>query len=73
MTDERRALLTEKEVKILTGERDVSDNYKYTVASRVRSKIEKLDEDMNALEEYREGVLLDELRAVVCDTDEEEG
>jgi hypothetical protein len=67
MTDERRALLTEKEVEILTGERDVTDNYRYTVASRVRSKIEKLEDDMSVLEEYREGVLLDELRAVVCD------
>jgi hypothetical protein len=67
MTDERRALLTPDERDILTGEKTVSDNHKYTVVSRVRKKIQKLDDDMTALEEYSDGLLLDELRDVVCD------
>ncbi|ELY84288.1 hypothetical protein C486_00759, partial [Natrinema gari JCM 14663] len=36
MTDQRRALLTEREREILTGEADVTDNYRYSVESRVR-------------------------------------
>jgi hypothetical protein len=67
MTDDRRALLTPDERDILTGEKTVSDNHKYTVVSRVRKKIQKLDDDMTALEEYSDGLLLDELRDVVCD------
>lgn len=63
---ERRALLTPDEYKILVGEKEVSDNHKYTVVSRVRRKIQKLKEDLDALEEYGDGKLADELREVVC-------
>lgn len=65
MVDERRALLTGSEREILLGEQDVSDNHYYTVVSRVRSKISKLEEDMTALEHHE--TLADELREVVCD------
>ena len=65
MSDERRALLTDSEREILRGEREVSDNHYYTVVSRTRTKIEKLKEDMEALEEH--GELLYELQEVVCE------
>jgi hypothetical protein len=68
MSDERRALLTPDERAVLSGEREVSDNHKYTVVSRVRRKINKLgDDDLEVLEQYNDGKLLDELREVVCD------
>jgi hypothetical protein len=41
MADEGRALLTETEREILSGERDVSDNYEYKVRSLVRNRIKK--------------------------------
>jgi len=66
----RRALLTPDERSVLMGDREVSDNHKYTVVSRVRKKIQKLDEDMAALEDYSDGKLLDELRTVVCDEED---
>jgi len=67
MTDERRALLTPDERAVLMGERDVSDNHKYTVVSRVRKKVQRVEQDLEALEEYSDGKLADELRDVVCD------
>jgi hypothetical protein len=65
MTDERRALLTETERAILLEEKDVSENHYYTVVSRVRKKIQKLEDDLNALETH--GGLADELRDTVCE------
>jgi hypothetical protein len=41
MADEGRALLTEAEREILSGERDVSDNYEYKIRSLVRNRIRK--------------------------------
>jgi hypothetical protein len=67
MSDERRALLTPDERAVLMGEREVSDNHKYTVVSRVRKKINRVEEDLDALEEYSDGKLADELRNIVCD------
>jgi hypothetical protein len=64
MGDERRALLTETERAILLGENDVSENHYYTVVSRVRKKIRKLDDDLEALENH--GDLAEKLREVVC-------
>ena len=53
MTDEGRALLTDREQEILSGEADVSDNYKYKVQSIVRNRIRKrLSDDMAILEEH---------------------
>jgi len=52
MTEEGRALLTEAERKIISGERDVSDNYEYKVRSLVRNRVrKKLGEDIDILEE----------------------
>ena len=63
--DQYRGLLTNREREIIKGEADVSDNYRYRVVSRVRTKIENISEDVEILAENRED-LLDELEQVVC-------
>ena len=67
--DQYRGLLTEREREILSGDADVSDNYKYRVVSRIRTKIENIDEDIDILADNRED-LLEELREVVCESEE---
>jgi hypothetical protein len=67
--DQYRGLLTEREREILTGEADVSDSYRYRVVSRIRTKIENVDEDVEILADNRED-LLKELQNVVCDSNE---
>ncbi len=67
--DQYRGLLTEREREIIRGEADVSDNYRYRVVSRVRTKIENIEEDVGILADSR-GDLLQELRDVVCAEDE---
>jgi len=67
----RRALLTDREREIVSGRADdVSDEYRYQTVSRIRARFDRLEDDMKALDGH--GELLDELRAVVCD-DEEDG
>ncbi len=61
-----RGLLTDREREIIKGEADVSDDYRYRVASRIRNKIERVDGDVSILEQHRAD-LLEELREVVCD------
>lgn len=61
-----RGLLTDREREIIKGEADVSDDYRYRVASRIRNKIERIEGDVSILEEHRAD-LLEELREVVCD------
>jgi hypothetical protein len=52
MTDEGRALLTDREREVLAGEADVSDNYEYKVQSIVRNRIKKnLGDDIEFLKE----------------------
>jgi len=60
-----RGILTEREREILKGDADVSDNYRYRVVSRIRTKIENMDDDIDILAKNRED-LLEELREVVC-------
>ena len=67
--DQYRGLLTEREREIIRGDADVSDNYRYRVVSRIRTKIENIDEDADILAENRED-LLEELREVVCEDGE---
>lgn len=67
--DQYRGLLTEREREILRGDADVSDNYRYRVVSRIRTKIGNIDEDIEILAENRED-LLEELCEVVCDSAE---
>ena len=64
--DQYRGLLTKREREILTGDADVTDNYQYRVVSRVRTKINAIDRDMDVLAEHRPD-LIEELREVVCD------
>ena len=53
MPEEGRALLTEREREILSGEADVTDNYRYKVQSTVRNRIRKyLERDVDFLEEH---------------------
>ena len=63
--DQYRGLLTEREREIIEGDANVSDNYRYRVVSRIRTKIENVDEDVEILAENRED-LLEELCEVVC-------
>lgn len=67
--DQYRGLLTEREREILSEEADVSDNYRYRVVSRIRTKIDNVDDDVEILAENRQD-LLEELRQVVCDYEE---
>lgn len=60
----RRALLTEREREIISGEADVTDAYRYNTVSRVRARLPLLAKDLEALEAH--GDLADELREVVC-------
>lgn len=64
--NEYRAILTEREREILTGEADVSDGYYYRVVSRVREKVEQLGDDVEVLDEHHPK-LAEELRDTVCE------
>lgn len=68
---EYRAILTSREREILSGEDEVSDGYYYRVVSRVREKIEQLDQDLRILDANHDK-LAEELRLVVCSKDWEE-
>jgi len=53
MTNEGRALLTDREKEILSGRADVSDNYQYKVQSIIRNRIRNnLGEDIAFLQEH---------------------
>lgn len=60
-----RGLLTDREREILSGEADVSDDYRYRVVSRVRNKIDRIERDVEILADSRPD-LLAEFREVVC-------
>jgi hypothetical protein len=63
---DRRALMTEREREIVSGRADdVSDSYRYQTVSRIRARLQRLEGDIEALEEH--GDLDDELREIVCD------
>lgn len=62
---EYRAILTEREREILSGEADVSNSYYYRVVSRVREKIGLLERDLKTLDENH-AELANELRQAVC-------
>lgn len=69
--DQYRGLLTDREREILRGDADVSENYRYRVVSRVRTKLEALEEDANILEKNHPK-LYGELQDAVCTTDDTE-
>ena len=60
-----RALLTDREREILRGEADVSESYRYRVVSRVRKKIQRLEDDVELLETHHQ-TLHSELRTAIC-------
>jgi phage terminase Nu1 subunit (DNA packaging protein) len=64
----RRALLTEREREIISGEAEdeISDEYRYQTISRIRARLNRLEADLEALEAH--GDLGDELRDIVCKT-----
>jgi len=63
---ERRALMTEREREIISGEADdVTDSYRYQTVSRIRARLQHLEDDLNALEAH--GDLGEELREIVCE------
>lgn len=61
-----RAILTPREKEILSGEADVSEKYYYRVVTRVRQKINAVEEDLAILDDHHD-TLGGELRAVVCE------
>lgn len=62
---DRRALLTEREREIVSGEADdVTDEYRYQTVSRIRGRLQRLEDDIDALEKH--GELAKELRQTVC-------
>lgn len=63
--DERRSILTDREKEILAGDADVSEKYYYVVVTRVRNKIQGVEDDLVFLQKHH-GDLADELREIVC-------
>ena len=61
---EGRGLLTTRERQALRG--DLSDSYKYKTRTYFRRRLEKLNDDIELLEQH-DPELLEELRDVVCD------
>ena len=67
---DRRALLTEREREIVSGEADdVTDEYRYQTVSRVRKRLQRLEDDMDALDAH--GDLAEELRSIVCNASQD--
>lgn len=62
---EYRAILTNREREILSGDAEVSDSYYYRVVSRIRKKIGELNDDVELLDEHH-AELANELREGVC-------
>lgn len=67
MPDDYRAILTDREKEILTGEADVSEKYYYRVVTRVRQKINEIEGDLAILDENHDSLGV-ELREIVCDS-----
>jgi len=73
MTEEGRALLTDSEKEIITGNReDVSDNYEYKVRSLVRNRVrKKFGDDVEILKEHFPEVY-EMIEAEVCQEGEDD-
>jgi len=61
-----RAIMTTTDRERISGDADAPDKKKYESISRVRSRIEELETDVEILEEHHPE-LLAELRDTVCD------
>jgi hypothetical protein len=65
-----RSLFTERERKILAGEAEVSDNYRYKVESTARQRVRRATDDVEVLRKnYPE--IFAELREIVCENGNE--
>lgn len=60
-----RAIMTTTDRDRISGDADVPDSKRYQAITRVRSRIEELETDVDLLEDHNPD-LLDELRQVVC-------
>lgn len=70
MSEEGRALLTKSEREILSGERDVKDNYEYKVRSLVRVRVrKKFGRDVEILREHFPEVF-EMIEEEVCEADD---
>lgn len=66
MARNSRGLMTDREREILLGEADVTEKYYGVVVTRVRNRIQRLEEaELEALAAH--DTLAEELREVVCD------
>lgn len=63
-----RAILTERQKEILRDPSSVSDSYYRSVVSKVRDKIDRLEEDLNFLDENHKD-LAEQMQEAVCDGD----
>lgn len=64
------AILTETDRERISGESDDPPEKRYEAVSRVRKRIEELENDAALLEEHHPQ-LLEELRDVVCEGEDE--
>jgi hypothetical protein len=70
MADDRRGLLTPREREILSGDADVNEKYYYSVVSRVRRKIRKIDEDAQLLRENHPDLFEELAESVIRESEE---
>jgi len=61
-----RAIMSTTDRERISGEADVENSKRYQAISRVRTRIEELETDVEILEEHHPE-LLNELREVVCE------
>lgn len=59
-----RAMLTDREREIVSGEADVSNDYYWQTVSRVRKRFERLAADIETMDEHE--TLGEEFRELVC-------
>lgn len=68
---QQRALLTETERQILNGEEEVKDNYRYSVESRVRTRIaNRLPDDVEVIKDNHPD-MYETLVQIVCEGEED--
>jgi len=72
MADDRRGLLTPREREILSEEADVTEEYYYSVVSRVRSKIQKVEEDAQLLRENHSDLFEELAESVTGESNEDD-
>ena len=65
-----RALLTDRERDVISGNADVEDRYRYQLVSRIRNRMDRVEGDLAAMEEH--GKLAEEFRDMVCDGETDE-